>query len=186
MNLKKVDMLTALKRFLREWKDSRDGVAALEATMIFPVLLILLLGTYDMGNGIIANQKTIRASQVAADLVTRKRSIDDTGLDEAIEASRLALEPYDASSYGIDIVSIRFDDDEEPEIVWRETRNMTPDPNVLADVASLADAGNGVVVVRVKYLFEPVFAGFIVDNIPMEEVAFSRGRKSPVVNKSAG
>ena len=173
-----------LMKFLRSWKNDKEGVATIEATLVFPILLVLLLGTFDMGNGIVANQKAIRASQIAADLITRKRSIDETGIDEAIEASRLAFAPYETSSYGIDIVSIRFDEDAEPEIVWRETRNMTPNPNVLADVESLAQAGNGVVVVRVKYLFEPVFAGFVVDNIPMEEVAFSRGRKSPVVNKS--
>ena len=43
-----------------------DGMAAVEAAYIFPILLTMMLGVFDLGNGIIANQKTIRASQVTA------------------------------------------------------------------------------------------------------------------------
>jgi hypothetical protein len=135
-----------------------------------------------MGNGILANQKTIRSSQIVADLVTRERSIDEAGIDEAIEAGRLAFETLSSTAYGVDIISIRFDDDAVPEIVWRETRNMAPMADVFSRVEPLAEEGNGVFVVAVVYQFEPVFAGFILDSMPMREVAFARGRKSAVVN----
>jgi Flp pilus assembly protein TadG len=169
--------------FVKRWMAEEDAIASAEAALVFPILLTLLLGTFDMGNGILANQKAIRASQVVADLVTRNMSVDTTDIDEAITAGGLAFEPLDNSTYGIDIISVRFDDDAEPQIVWRETRNMTADPNVLDDVTSLAEAGNGVVVVVVKYLFKPVFAGFVIHDIPMEETAFARGRRSAVVNR---
>ena len=161
----------------------RDAVAAVESALIFPVLLTLLLGVFDMGNAILANQKAIRASQVVADLVTREREVSDADIDEAVEAGQLAFEPLESGSYGVDIVSIRFDDDANPEIVWRETQNMSAVASVLTDVASLAEAGGGVVVVNVEYLFEPIFAGFVVNLVPMQETAFARGRKSAVVNK---
>jgi Flp pilus assembly protein TadG len=149
--------------------------------MIFPLMLVLLVGTFDLGNAILSNQKTIRASQVAADLVTRGRNIDTTGLNEAIEAARLAYEPLSSASFGVDIVSIRFDAQGDAEIVWRETRNMAPVSDVMTRVAGMSDPGNGVVMVAINYDFEPVFAGFIVDTILMQEIAFARGRKSPVV-----
>ncbi|HBR68484.1 MAG TPA: hypothetical protein DEA55_03815 [Rhodospirillaceae bacterium] len=178
--------IKALKRkFLTvctRWSREECGVAAAEAALIFPILMTLLLGTFDMGNGILSNQKTIRASQVTADLITRDQTVTATDLEEAVRAGELALTPFPTGSYGVDIVSISFDNNAVPQIVWRETRNMTPNPDVLNDVAALAEAGSGVVVVSVKYLFEPVFAGFIVDQIPMQEIAFARGRKSAIVN----
>ncbi len=167
----------------KKWFCSQDGAAAVEAALVFPILLTLLLGTFDMGNGILSNQKAIRASQVTADLITRTPTVSDADIDEAIDAGELSFAPFPSDTFGVDIVSIRFDDDAVPEIIWRETRNMTPNPNVLTDVQALADPGNGVVVVAVQYLFEPVFAGFIIDNIPMEEIAFARGRRSATVNK---
>ena len=168
-------------RFLKRWAREDDAVAAVEAALIFPIMLTLLLGTFDMGNAILANQKAIRASQVVADLVTRDRSIDASGLDEAVEAGELAFTPMDAITYGVDVVSIRFDEDENAEIVWRETRNMPENSTVLTDVASLAEANGGVVVVTVQYIFEPTFADFVVGTIGMQEKAFARGRKSAVV-----
>ncbi len=169
--------------FFRRWALGIEGMAAVEAALIFPILLMLLLSVFDMGNGILANQKAVRASQVVADLITRARSVSDADISDAINAGELSFVPLDVATYGVDIVSVRFDDDAVPEIIWRETRNMSANANVLADVAPLAEAGEGVVVVAVQYLFEPLFSGFVIGDIPMQEVAFARGRRSATVTK---
>jgi len=169
------------KRTLTGLIKSDDGLAAIEAALVFPVLLALLMGTFDLGNAILANTKVVRASQVVADLVTRKRSVSDADVDEAIEAGRLALEPLDTSSYGVDITSIEFDEDADTAIVWRETENMTADPDVLTRVEPLAEENFGVVVVSVRYEYVPFFANFLTGDISMMETAFARGRKSAVV-----
>ncbi len=165
------------------WLKNEEGLAAMEAAMIFPILMTLLLGTFDMGNGILANQKTIRASQITADLLARNKSVSSTMLTESIEAGRLAFEPLSTTSYGIDIISIRFDNNSQPQIVWRETQNMTAVADVLDRVAPLGAPGEGVLVVAVKYDFEPIFSGFVVDSISMREIAFARGRKTPVITQ---
>lgn len=171
------------KRFFQRWIKEKDGTAAVESALVFPLLLVLLLGTYDMGNAILSDQKAIRASQVTGDLITRERSVSAADIEEAVVAGQLAMVPQNIATYGVDIVSIRFDTTGQPVIVWRETRNMSPVPDVLDRVETLAEAGNGVVVVTVQYLFEPIFGNFVFGDIPMQEMAFTRGRKSAVVNK---
>ena len=42
----------------KSWKDGDEGMAAVEAAMIFPIMLSMLLAIFDLGNGILANQKT--------------------------------------------------------------------------------------------------------------------------------
>lgn len=170
-------------RAFKNWIRNEDGAAAAEAGLIFPVLLVLLLGTFDMGNGILAAQKNIRASQVTADLITRGRTVDDTAIDEAINAGELAFAPMDSSSFGVDIVSLRFDDEANPEILWRETRGMNPVVDVITSVQALAEAGSGVVMVTTEYTFDPLFSGFIISEISMSETAFARGRRSATVTK---
>lgn len=172
------------KGFASRWIESEEAVAAVEAALIFPILLTMLLGVFDMGNAILANQKTIRSSQIVADLITRDRTVNTAEIDEAIESGRLAFETMSSNSYGVDIVSIRFDDTATPQIIWRETRDMTPVADVEARVAGLAEAGNGVVMVAVEYEFDPVFVGIITDTMQMQEIAFARGRKSAVVNRN--
>ena len=168
--------------FVKGWLFQKDGTAAVEAAFVFPILLVLLLGTFDMGRGILSNQKTIRASQITADLITRARTVSVADVNEAVNAGELALHPFSTDTFGVEIVSVRFDEDSTPEVVWSELRgNITANANVLTDVASLAEPNGGVVVVTVEYDFEPVFAGFVIDQISMRETAFSRGRKSAVV-----
>lgn len=170
-----------LMQEFKRWRDDESAIAALESAFVFPILLVMLLGTFDMGNAILANQKTIRASQIVADLVTRTITLSADDVDEAIQAGALAYQPFNDTTYGIDIVSMRFDQDGDPIIIWRETRNMEPMDDVMERVESLADPNTGVIVVAARYTFEPIFAGFIVNEIPMKEVAFAKGRRSSIV-----
>ena len=179
-----------IKRFLNrinaayeQWRSSEEGMAAVEAAMVFPLMLTLLLGTFDMGNGILANQKAIRASQVTADLIARSTSVDNTALNDAIEGGELALFPFQTDTYGVDIVSISFDEDANPQIEWRETRNMSPIADPLARVEDIAEANDGILLVVVRYEFVPIFAGFVINEIPMQEIAFARGRGGAVIDR---
>lgn len=168
----------------KRWVREEGGVAAVEAALLFPVMLTLFLGMVDIGNAILSNQKTITASQVAADLIARKETVSTTDINEAIEAARLAIEPFPTSTFGIDIVSLRFDDTGAPQVVWRVTQNMSPNDNAVDSTALIGEPGEGMVIVSVVFRYDPIFAGFVINEIPMEEVAFVRGRKSPVVNRS--
>lgn len=170
--------------FPKRWVREEGGVAAVEAALLFPVMLTLFLGMVDIGNAILSNQKTITASQVAADLVARKETVSTSDINEAIEAARLAIEPFPTSTFGIDIVSLRFDNNGAPQIVWRVTQNMSPNDNAVDSTALIGEPGEGMVIVSVVFRYDPIFAGFVIGEIPMEEVAFVRGRKSPVVNRS--
>lgn len=157
------------------------AVAAIETAILMPLLISLLLGCYDLGQGIILNQKTIGASQIIGDLVARNRTVTLTTLQDMIRAGELAYEPYDTSDFGYDIVSVEFDDDGEPVVLWRVTHNMPENDEAVASTEGLGDAGDGIVVVTTEYGYVPYFSHFVVDSIDMREVAFLRGRRSATV-----
>lgn len=164
------------------WRD-RDGTAAVEAAFLFPVLLVMFFGLWDIGNGILLNQKTITASQVVGDLVTRERTVDAGKLNNYIEAGKLAMGNAPVESYGVDILSVKFSSNGTPTQVWRETRNMQPDTLALSKATGLGTAGEGVVVVTVKYTYKPFFAAVFTKDIVMTEQSFLRGRRSPIVER---
>ena len=163
------------------WIKDVQAVAAAESALIFPVLLTMLLGTFDMGYGILAAQKTIRAAQVTADLITRHRSVTDQDIDEAIEGGRLSMTPYGTETYGVDIMSLEFDEDSNVISLWCETRNSEPSSQAIDNVTPLASPNEGIVVVTVRYDYIPTFSGFIFDQIQMQEMAYSRGRLTATV-----
>lgn len=166
---------------IKAWVDDEDGIAMVEAAMLFPPMLTLLLGTFDLGNGIVLSQKTITASQVAADLISRNKTMNEPNLQDIIEGSKLAFEPYGTFKYGVDIVSVEFDSNKVPQILWRETQNMPPNNNAVSSVNGLSDEGEGMVIVTVVYSYTPQFAKFFTGDFEFTEVAFTRGRRSATV-----
>ena len=173
-------MSSLLIRIKAWWKET-EGLAATEAAFIFPVMIVMLIGAFDVGRGILINQKVISSSQIGADLIARNMSVDNNIINETVEASRLSLQPYDTSSYGIDIVSLEFDENQEPEILWRETRNMLPNNASVLSTTGMFPEGEGVIIVTVAYQYEPTFGESVIGDITMQEIAFARGRRSPTV-----
>lgn len=170
-----------ITHLFKRWIGEDDGVAVMEAAMLFPVILVLLMGAYDIGNGIGLAQKSITSAQIAADLVSRNRTMNTQNLEDLIDGAKLAFEPYTTDQFGIDIVSIAFDQKKNPVILWRETRDMLPNNTAVASVAGLAPEGEGMIIVTVKYAYTPMFSKFFTDDIDFSEVAFARGRRSPTV-----
>ena len=166
---------------VKNWIDNQEGVAALEAAMLFPPMLSLLLGTFDLGNGIVLSQKTITASQVAADLVSRNRTVNSAAVEDIIHGAQLAYEPFALNGFGIDIVSVTFDAYKNPVVLWRRTESMLPNNDAVSSTAGLADEGEGMIIVSVQYTYVPNFAKYFMGDIDFKEVAYSRGRRSATV-----
>ncbi len=166
---------------IKSWYYNQEGVAALEAAMLFPPMLSLLFGTFDLGNGIVLSQKTITASQVAADLVSRNRTVDSASIEDIIHGAQLAYEPYSLNGFGIDIVSVTFDAYKNPVVLWRRTESMPPNTEAVSSVAGLADEGEGMIIVSVQYTYTPEFSKYFMGDIDFKEVAYSRGRRSATV-----
>ena len=181
-------MMTRLFGLFKRWYREENAVAATEAAMIFPLLLTILLGTLDMGYGILAAQKTIRASQVTADLIARHKTVTAADIDDAIAAGQLSLVPFAAGTYGVDVVSIRFDSNSNPQPLWRDTRNMTPNAVVLSSLRNLGLGveGEGIVAVTSQYDYKPIFSGFIVNAMRFQEVSYVRGRLSSTIPMQGG
>jgi len=168
--------------FTRYWAEEK-AVAALETAILFPVLISLLMAVYDLGQGVVVNQKTISASQIIADLVTRNEVLDMQLINDIVIAGEMALQPYDNAngSFGYDIIGIEFDEDESPTEIWRVTNNMAGTEELLSRADGLGIEGEGVVIVSVVYRYTPFFSNFVVNEFNMQETAVLRGRKSAIV-----
>ena len=158
-----------------------SGMSFTETAILFPVLLSMLMAVYDLGQGVVVNQKTVAASQVIGDLITRNEIVDMGVITDVVNAGELAFAPFPVETFGYDIASVQFDEDGDPVILWRVTENMEQGDDAIESTTGLGVEGEGVVVVSVVYEYEPYFANFIVDSINMNELAFLRGRKSAVV-----
>lgn len=173
-----------LVRFKKWWREDKAN-AAIEAGLLFPIMLFMLCGTVDMGVGLLLNQKVINASQSVADLLAREQDISDAVMDDAIIAGRMSLQPYATTSYGVDIAGIQFIGATlSPTVQWRDTVNMTPNNDITEDSRGLGTQNEGVIAVTVRYYYTPYFSKILFTGLQMEEVAYVRGRKGLFVTRS--
>ncbi len=168
-------------RMFRQYVCEEDALALTETVILFPVLVTMMMGVYDLGNGIIVSQKTITAAQIVGDLVTRKPIVTEAAIADSVIAGQLALAPYSVESFGADVVGVVFDEAAAPEVDWRYTHNMGEDDIAVANSEGLGGEGDGVVVVTVKYVFRPFFTHFVVEQIGLEETFYLHSRRSAVV-----
>lgn len=171
----------AVKLQIVRWMVEEKATAFTETVILMPILLSLLMGCYDLGQGISTNQKVIGASQIIGDLIARNRSLSLSDLQDMIKAGELAIDPYSRLPFGYDIVSVQFDTDGEPVVLWRVTNNTEENDDAVDSTEGLGPAGDGLIIVTTTYAFKPFFSHFVVDNIDMKEVAFLHGRKSATV-----
>jgi Flp pilus assembly protein TadG len=174
-------MFSKINSFLKNYRKDEEGLAAIEAGMLFPILFTLIFGIYDLGHGIIIKQKVVSASHIAGDLLARKSSVSDMDIADAVEAAKLAIDPYTRSPIGIDIASVEFSGTEDGDVIWRYTENSAENVNAVSDSIGLGEDGEGVLVVTLKYEYTPFFYKMFFDDIKMTEITFTRGRKSPVI-----
>lgn len=172
------------RKTLRQLWRQDEAVAAIEAGFIFPILMMVLCGMIDIGAALMANLKVTNACQIVADLLARDRFTNDAQISDAVVAGRLAINPLNTASYGVDIVGIQYVGTTlTPTERWRETVNMEENEDVLDRSAGLGLQNEGVVAVTVNYTFRPFFAGYIMNDVQMREEAFVRGRKGLFVER---
>lgn len=159
-----------------------QGNALLETALLMPILITLLIGCYDLGQGITMNQKTVASSQIIGDLISRNRTVIMDDLQDIVRAGELAFEPYSIAPFGYDIVSVQFDSSGNAVVLWRVTENMPRNDAALESAEGLVAEGDGMVIVSVRYRYDPFFTGFVVPEINMQEVAFFKGRRSATVS----
>lgn len=171
-----------MKRVKRFWSD-QSGMAAVEAALLMPVMVTLLLGVVDIGNQLLVGKKAVTATQIVADLLTRHTSVTNADVTDAYEAAKMAVQPYKLTTFGVDIASIKFTGtNKTPTVLWRDTFNMTPNANATSRAAGLGLENEGVLVISTQYTYEPIFTNFFGSR-KIAEVAVTRPRRGSAIEK---
>lgn len=174
-------------RTLRAWIRDDEAVAAIEAGILFPLLMLILCCTIDTGIGLLTSQKSINASQMMADLLSRGSSVTSGDINDAIVAGQMAMAPYPAATLGVDIAGIQYvGPDEIPMVMWRRTQNMPANDTITEKAAGLGDQDEGVVVVTVEYVYNPIFTAYLTGPIVLHQESYARSRKGTFVTSANG
>jgi len=155
----------------------RKGTVSVEAALVLPILISILLGMVEISNYIELSRKAMSAAQTVADLVAQEPSHTDATLAQIRDAAALILNPFpvDANSLSVTIASIGFDDSGDVDPLWQDPYDgsIVGDPN---DAVGLGDPTESVIMVTLSYVYDSPFNFLFTDKRTLNETAFARPR----------
>jgi Flp pilus assembly protein TadG len=114
----------------RRFLASQRGVAAIEFAMIMPVLLILFLSSFDVGNAIIVYLKVRTAAYELAAITNQygtgsTAQISTSTMSAITSATSQVMAPYSSSSTAVTISQIKATSAAAATVSWSYTVNGT-------------------------------------------------------------
>ncbi len=129
-------------------------MAAVEFALIAPTLIVLVMGVLEMSFRFRAKEEVTRYVHQVCDLVSRERELTTDEIQAVYDAAIFLMTPLEnTSELDIDVSSIGYDDDAEPEMLWRRYAGSEVGLS-LSDALELGAAGESVIRVGVRYRYE--------------------------------
>jgi Flp pilus assembly protein TadG len=155
----------------RMWRDSQ-GAAAIEFAYLAPLLLLMLLGTIEIGRAVSMDRHFSMVTAATGDLVAREEWLGTSSsnakanLDSMMNSIEHMMKPYDASSLKLGVFQVRAspDDASDTRVEWSYSYNGKSVPSKCQTYAlpsGLIDKGGSAIVVEASYVFHPLFADFV-------------------------
>lgn len=118
---------------IRDFRRDRSGASAIEFAFIVPLLLVMYLGTIELGQGIETNKKVARSAAMIGDLVAQEKTLTKSQIDAILVVGDSVIQPYYRSNPTITITAIQFDGATNPvgKVLW--SRKIT---NGVTDVGA--------------------------------------------------
>jgi Flp pilus assembly protein TadG len=174
-------------RRLADLARDRSGNALIEAALVFPLLVALLLGVSEFSEAFTASRRVASAAHIAADLVARSTSVtaaDLTGIKAMIDET---IKPFPTGGIGLVITSVVADEDNATTVAWSEalgTGVSAYGKGVAIGVpAGLTFAKGSLVLAEINYPFQSTLSALIVGSVPLQAKAYQVPRYSTEVIK---
>jgi len=167
-----VDARFSARGAMRRLRRDSRGAAAVEFAYMAPVLLLMLLGTIEIGRAINVDRHFTMATAMAGDLVAREEWLGTTSstakanLDSMMKSIQHVMSPYDTSTLKLGIFSVRASttNANDTKVEWSYSFNGKSVPSKCQTYAlpsGLIGKGGSAIVVESSYIYKPLFAGFV-------------------------
>lgn len=179
-----VDLKKTLRRGIasaQSFVRDREGVAAVEFAFIAPILLVMLMATFELSRAISIDRRLNSVSAMASELVAREEKIDATDLKNIYLSLNHVLKPYDNSSLVVRLLQVRTDTKGQTKVEWSSQINNTGTATTpytscsnFAISSEIKQKGSRVVVAEVGYNYQPVFGSFVYRDFSFESLKKKR------------
>lgn len=109
----------------RKVAKSEDGISAVEFALIAPLMAVIYFGSIELSLMMTLDRKVTGATAALRDLTSRAAAVDNDGLSDIFEATRMIMQPNDMTGARMRITSL-YEDEGDVKVAWSDGCNMTP------------------------------------------------------------
>lgn len=188
-------------RLLRAFSADRRATALVEAALVFPILLTLLLGSYEVSAFVRANGRMTDAASAIADLIAQQLNQVTSGtsgvLGSFCKAGRFVMTPFavtgtagQAGAFSAAMASVT-NQSGTVSLDWESDASCSVTATALgaaaktlatASVNQVPNAGDSIIVVKVTYVYSGLTQLILPGNFVLSQVAFARPRGNATIS----
>jgi Flp pilus assembly protein TadG len=178
----------ALVRRMFSLRHDKDGVVSIEAALLFPVMILLLLGMIDITMLLSVQRKATVATSAIVDLTTQQSAtVNKTQLDQFIAAVDTILQPYTSQDIKVELFNYR-PSGSNVTLNWQHARGSCggmPSNMTMTELKKLTAEENDILVGRVCVNFTPI-VGYVLGKtaISVDDAVAQRPRQGKTLNCS--
>jgi len=193
-------MSMSLKRFiakllpprLRRFVAVEQGATAIEFALVLPVVLLIMLGSFEVPRFVLICQRIARTSSGVADLVAQAdEPITANQMTDIFTAAKIMMQPYDIVANGrIYVSSINNPSGNGVTLTWQKTNGGLPgvmnidsklglpgsNPSTKMPATLVPGSNEEVLASEVYFNYTPVFSNLIYSGSQLYLIAYTRPR----------
>ncbi|UWM75513.1 pilus assembly protein [Rhizobium sp. WSM4643] len=109
------------RRLIRD----RKGAGAIEFAILFPVLIMLYIGAFEITIGLSVSKRVTRAAGTVADLITQQQSVTKSALAQMPSVATAIFVPYNSTALTLKITGITIDASANAKVLWSWAKDGT-------------------------------------------------------------
>ena len=182
---------------LRRWRilgrrlirDTR-GLAAMEAALTLPVLLLLMVAAADLTQVFSANRKTTLAANTIGDLISQKDDgqINEAELSGIYNVAKPILMPWTDDQFGITVITYTLDAAGDPEEKWSFSQGSITcsQPDGIEDKVKTVLSPGMDIIVTVSCMDIPAYSTLVFSReaLRLSNFVFLRSRETDTITCS--
>jgi Flp pilus assembly protein TadG len=170
---------------------STGGIAAVEFAMIVPILLTMLIATFDAGRAIAIYIKVRSATYTLAAVANQYSTIQSTDMSSIVGATSVVLAPYSSTPVVVTISQLSMNNTGAAVVSWSYSLNGTarsqgasvtlPSNFLPANNTTCNSYPCYLMLAEVAYSFTPLFNYFSIGTVSLSDNLYVTPRKSTCV-----
>jgi Flp pilus assembly protein TadG len=179
-------------RLFRRLAGSNRGGAMVEAAVVLPIIIMLLLAGFEIARLTLLHQKLDRAVSSMADLVSQSQDLNQTQLTDMFNSIAHIMEPFEMGGKGkVIVTSIGRQGSDPTTIFWQQsgagTLSVTSQVGTAGGTPTLPTGfvvrpGEGLIIAEVYYDYSPFIFWDIVTAKQLYHRAYFRPRYGKIAS----